>query len=132
MNSEAVPSITIITDENELTNATLLELGLASIPEPAAADRRSLDLLGPIVQFVLPSIASFTVAARTVIALARKFRSGTVIDTDENGGLVVLRDTELPRGMVIVRRGGETVEVLDVGDDGTLERLTDLLKKPAS
>lgn len=57
--------------------------------------------------------------------------SETVIDTDENGGLVVLRDTELPRGMVIVRRGGETVEVLDVGDDGTLERLTDLLKKPA-
>ena len=35
MNSEAVPSITIITDENEITNATLLELGLASIPEPS-------------------------------------------------------------------------------------------------
>ena len=52
-----------------------------------------------------------------------------VIDTDSNGGLVILRDTELPRGMVIVRRDGETVEVLDVAEDGTFERLTDLLKK---
>lgn len=129
MTTDAVPTLTIVTDDETMTSETLTELGHSLASELVAADRRGVDWLGPIVQFVLPSIASFSVAARTVIALARKFRSGTVIDTDSNGGLVILRDTELPRGMVIVRRDGETVEVLDVAEDGTFERLTDLLKK---
>ena len=77
------------------------------------------------------SITSFALAARTVISLARKFRSGTIIDTDKNGALTVRRDNDLPRGMVVVRKDGQTIDVLDVAEDGTLQRLTELLKKKA-
>lgn len=132
MPDDAVPPFTILTDDEAAVTETLADLGLAPVTPTPATERRGIELLGPIVQFVLPSIASFAVAARTVISLARKFRSGTIIDTDEHGGLVVRRDKDLPRGMVVVRRDGETIAVLDVAEDGTLERLTDLLKKGSS
>lgn len=127
-----LPPLTILTDDAAAVVDTLAELALAPVTPTPATERRGIELLGPIVQFVLPSIASFALAARTVVSLARKFRSGTIIDTDEDGGLVVRRDRDLPRGMVVVRRGGETIDVLDVAEDGTLERLTDLLKKGSS
>ena len=132
MADNEVQSLTILTDDEASVVETLAELELGPVESGPASERRGIELLGPVVQFVLPSIASLAVAARTVIALARKFRSGTIIDAADGGELVVRRDKDLPRGMVVVRRDGETVDVLDVAEDGALERLTDLLKKSSS
>ena len=131
MTDATATPLTILTDDETAVTETLTELGLAPLTPTAAQERRGIELLGPLVQFVLPSITSFALAARTVISLARKFRSGTIIDTDKNGALTVSRDNDLPRGMVVVRKDGQTIDVLDVAEDGTLQRLTELLKKKA-
>ena len=130
MPADSEKIVRIITDEPDVVAATLAELGHPARQPVPIEDRRSIESLGPLVEYVLPALVSIALASRITANLARRFRTGVVIDTDEDGEIVIRRADELPRGMVVVRKDGESIDVLDVTDDGALESLIDLLKRP--
>ncbi len=133
MKTEPTFTVTIATETDDPTLTEALDdLELTANIDMLPDTRRGGELLGPVLQYVLPGVASLSVTFKLIQALARGWRTGSIVELSDDGKVSVRKDETLPRGMVVVKRNKDTIEVLDTNQDGSIEKLADLLRKPPS
>jgi hypothetical protein len=111
--------------------SAVLDGDIATLPIPHRHPARQTggQIMGPVLEYVLPAVASLGVAVRIVLAVVRGLAVGAVID-NTGDEISVTRNRSLPRGTLVVRHDGQTVEVIDLaGQTNIAERLTGLLDK---
>jgi hypothetical protein len=116
-------------DDKVAVETTCRDGGLDVLEQLAVSEKRN-DLIGPVVQYVLPAVASLGLAVRTVVHVVRSLSQGVVIEGGK-GKVTVRKDNALPRGMIVVRRDDETLDVIDVAEsDGPIDKIVNLLQHP--
>lgn len=99
-------------------------------PDRHRERRTGGQLIGPVLEYVLPGVASLAVAVRVAISLVRGLAVGVVIDCASDQQIRITRDRSLPRGVLVVRRDSQTLDVVDLADNtGLVDKVTALLQK---
>lgn len=115
-------------DEATVLEGSLAFEGYEISSQPGTERRSTSDSLGPILRYVLPGIASASLAARTILTLVKATRQGRIVAI-EGDRVTVTRESTLPRGVIVVRHHGTTVDVIDLTDsEEPPKRLTDLIE----
>lgn len=120
--------ISVFEDDRAAVDAALAASAVGGALEQTDPGRRS-DVLGPVVQYVLPAVASLGLTARTVIQLVRSLSRGVVIE-GRHDKVEIRTDKALPRGIIVVRDGDKTVEIIDANTSASsVDKVTDLLRR---
>jgi hypothetical protein len=124
--------VELVLEVNEADQATVTEAcklhGVTPRQARPAPAHRS-DLIGPVVQYVLPGMASLGMGVRVVVHVIRALGVGAVVD-DQDGRITVRKERDLPRGMLVVRRGENTLDVIDLADTGNpVDKIIDVLRR---